>query len=116
MGRVHLWSRNENDFSPRYPSTAQALAKLRRPFRVALALFARTKLVPCAVGVLRQVVKLTRQHVIGVRRPAGWLQRGNSWEVRGLAPDAALALQMHCCAHHAVRGNSSNACWYLQPG
>jgi ATP-dependent DNA ligase len=28
-GRVHLWSRNENDFVGRYPSIAKALTKLR---------------------------------------------------------------------------------------
>jgi bifunctional non-homologous end joining protein LigD len=27
-GKVHLWSRNENDFSPRFPTIAAALAKL----------------------------------------------------------------------------------------
>jgi bifunctional non-homologous end joining protein LigD len=27
-GRVHLWSRNEKDFGPRYPSIVQALANL----------------------------------------------------------------------------------------
>jgi len=27
-GRVHLWSRNENDFAGRYPSIAKALMKL----------------------------------------------------------------------------------------